>query len=363
MSDYKLSVIIPVYNRESFLDSCLRSVAAQTLDNIEVIIINDGSTDNSLDIARSFEQQYHHFFVFNQKNSGLSAARNTGLNRARGQYITFLDSDDFIDPAMYEILYRKALESKSELVKCGAVLFENNSGRIILERSDFESYTEISSKKIILEAYLDKKIMRNVWNGIYHNRLLKDLRFPEGKLYEDHYLTPNILTIANSYVYVPKNYYYYRKHPDGITKSSTPRDRADKVQSLNELYRLICVHGLQSELSFSYSTYFYEMILEYHNSVIYSEPGYLHTGRNAINNIIDDKAFEYVFSYDRLTRKEKQFLQLIRRSHYLYFLIQKLNRFKEVLLKGDTLFKAPAETNNGPHQLNERYKEMIRLYA
>ena len=139
MSEYNLSVIVPVYNGDKFLKGCLESIASQTLDNIEVIIIDDGSTDDSAAIARSFGERYSHFKVVNQQNSGRSAARNTGLNRARGKYIAFVDADDFIDPLMYEKLFKTAAERQSEEVRCGAVQFDDTSGRIIKHRREFEA--------------------------------------------------------------------------------------------------------------------------------------------------------------------------------------------------------------------------------
>src|SRR6056297_2118486 len=113
MNACNLSVIVPVYNGEKYLKSCLESLAVQTLDNMEVIIIDDGSTDDTTDIARTFEETYRHFRVVRQQNSGRSAARNRGLDMAKGEFIAFVDADDFLDPMMYKKLFSTAVKRES----------------------------------------------------------------------------------------------------------------------------------------------------------------------------------------------------------------------------------------------------------
>ena len=241
MYDYNLTVIVPVYNGEKYLKSCLESLAAQTLENIEVIIIDDGSTDDSANIARSFEESYSHFTVFKQQNSGRSAARNRGLDMAKGEFIVFVDADDFLDPLMCEKLFDVAVERESKEVRCGAVQFEDQTGRILKHRREFGAFTEINSTENLLKAYLEKIIDRVVWNGIYHRSLFETVRFPVGKEYEDQYMTPELLGKTNKYIYIPYSYYYYRKHPEAFTNSESisPDSKANKVQSLNTLYHLM----------------------------------------------------------------------------------------------------------------------------
>ena len=115
-SDYKVSVIVPVYNVEQYLSDCLESICRQTLKGIEIIVVNDGSTDNSLSIIKSFQQKYSNIKLINKKNGGLSSARNAGIDMAVGEYLFFVDSDDFIDLDTLEKMYVKAKETHCPLI-------------------------------------------------------------------------------------------------------------------------------------------------------------------------------------------------------------------------------------------------------
>jgi glycosyltransferase involved in cell wall biosynthesis len=366
MSDYNLTVIVPVYNGEKYLESCLESIAVQTLENMEVIVIDDGSTDDSADIARSFEEKYNHFAVVRQQNSGRSAARNTGLNRAKGKFIAFLDADDFLDPSMYEKLLQTAAERQSEVVRCGAVQFDDASGRIIKHRREFHAFTEITTTENLLKAYFDKRIDRVVWNGIYHSSLFKEVRFPEGKEYEDQYVTPELLAHTNKYIYIPNSYYYYRKHPEAFTnaESFTADSKADKVQSLNTLYQIIEEKNLKKELSYHYSRYFYFMILDYHNPTIYNKPGYLRKGHKSIDNLILPEAFEYVLENHHLDQREVSFMRLMRMSHFLFFPIQKVFRVWDLIYRANI---STQESNQKEKTValrnSQNYLKLIEIYA
>lgn len=366
MNECNLTVIVPVYNGEKYLRSCLESLAAQTLENIEVLIIDDGSTDTSTDIARSFGESYSHFTVLRQQNSGRSAARNSGLDVAKGEFIAFVDADDFIDPVMYEELYKTAVGRQSKVVRCGAVQFDSETSRIIRHRRERDEFTEIASTEKLLRAYFEKNIDRVVWNGIYHRSLFETVRFPVGKEYEDQYVTPELLAETNKYIYIPYSYYYYRKHPEAFTNSeSTNADaKADKVQSLNTLYQLINGANLKKELSYAYSRYFYFMIFNYHNPAIYSYPGSLRKNHKSIDNLIVSEAFEYVLEQNHLDQRERLFMRLMRRSHFLLFPVQKLARVWDIISRAETVpeIRGTKEKIDTAHS-NQNYEKLIRLYG
>lgn len=372
MYEYNLTAIVPVYNAENYLKSCLKSLAAQTLGNIEVIIIDDGSTDKSADIAHYFEDTYSHFKVVKQKNSGLSAARNKGLNSAKGSYISFVDADDFLDPLMYEKLFKAAVERESKVVRCGFVQFEDKTGRILKHRREFGTFTEINSTKKLLKAYLEKTIERVVWNGIYHRSLFDTVCFPYGKKYEDQYVTPKLLAQTNKYLYLPCNYYYYRKHREAFsnTESTSATAMADKVQSLNMLYRLIEDVNLKKKLSYQYSRYFYYMIFGYHKPAIYRYhhryQGYFQKNRKPIDSLILSEAFKYVLEQKHLDWRERFFMRLMRRSpsHFLLFPVQKVFRVWDLIFRADNSADIKGQrvevcsTDN-----NQIYRKMIELYG
>jgi len=372
MDEYKLTAVVPVYNAEKYLKSCLKSLAAQTLGSIEVIIIDDGSTDKSADIAQYFEDTYSHFKLVKQQNSGRSAARNKGLNLAKGSYISFVDADDFLDPQMYEKLFTAAVEQESKEVRCGFVQFEDKTGRILKHRREFGIFTEINSTENLLKAYFENTIERVVWNGIYHRSLFETVCFPTGKEYEDQYVTPQLLVQTNKYIYLPYNYYYYRKHPEAFsnTESTSASAMADKVQSLNMLYELIEDSKLKKELSYQYSRYFYFEIFNYHKPSIYRYhhryQGYLQKNRKSIDSLIISEAFEFVLEQNHLDRRERFFMRLMRqsRSHFLLYPVQMLFRVWDLIFRADNSPDIHGQrveiytTDN-----NQRYRKMIELYG
>ena len=124
----KVSVIIPVYNAENYLQQCLDSVANQTLQDIEIICVNDGSTDRSLEILRSFEKKDNRFIILTQENQGAAVARNEGLSIAKGEFISVLDADDFFDPNMLKAAYNRLVETNSEIAIFKVQLYDDSTG-------------------------------------------------------------------------------------------------------------------------------------------------------------------------------------------------------------------------------------------
>ena len=148
-SDYKVSVIVPVYNVEQYLSDCLESICRQTLKGIEIIVVNDGSTDNSLSIIKSFQQKYSNIKLINKKNGGLSSARNAGIDMAVGEYLFFVDSDDFIDLDTLEKMYVKAKETHCPLIICGILQYWSDNKKKLYKKC-------ISDKESIYDAIKNK---------------------------------------------------------------------------------------------------------------------------------------------------------------------------------------------------------------
>lgn len=212
-----ISVIVPVYNVENYLSRCLDSLVSQTIKEIEVIIINDGSTDKSIDIINDYVNKYHNFFSFSQQNSGLSSARNKGLEYATGEFVAFLDSDDWVAKDAYEILYNKAVFHNADIVSCGSVhVFDSYEKSYPLCDSDIVCNLSkepefISSVKV---AAWDKLFKRDI---IFNS----DIRFPIGLYYED---TPTIipwLLRAKKVVLIEDLLIFYRQRSGSITKEIT----------------------------------------------------------------------------------------------------------------------------------------------
>lgn len=187
----KLSVIIPVYNVEDYLKQCLESVINQTLKEIEIICVNDGSTDNSKQILEDYANKDKRIKIINKKNAGLGAARNTGMEYAKGEYIGFVDSDDWVDKNAFKKLYENAKSNNSDIVICPIKLINEKNGE---EIQDPYYHLECFSSEFDIIVFDYKKtknflldIAVNAYNKIYKNKFIKDLqvKFPEGLLFED----------------------------------------------------------------------------------------------------------------------------------------------------------------------------------
>jgi glycosyltransferase involved in cell wall biosynthesis len=225
--DEKISVIIPCYNVKRYLEKCLDSILAQSigLEHIEIIAVNDASSDNTLEILCKYEKLYSDLFcVVNcEECSGPGFARNTGMNYASGQYITFIDSDDIVSKYMLEIMYLTAICYPANMISCDFNTFTEkvpsgetlNSYTVDLYISDDPS----TSKALLLKNAFDNP----VWGKLYRTSFLKKhsdtLFFPEGLKMEDIYFTYNSVALCNSYCQIKEKLYYYRLNPDGIMKS------------------------------------------------------------------------------------------------------------------------------------------------
>lgn len=205
----KISVIVPVYNVEKYLDNCLNSLANQTLKDIEIIIVNDGSTDNSQKIIDKYVKKFSNFKSFVKENGGVSKARNYGKEKATGDYIAFLDSDDFIEPNMYELLYNKAKQGDFDIVFCDTLaVFDDKKQYISCNvKSD-----NVSNKQLMIDAYAV------IWNKIYKRELLKDINFKEGINYcEDVEFLYLIYSRTKKIGVINKPLHNYLQRPGSLT--------------------------------------------------------------------------------------------------------------------------------------------------
>ncbi len=213
-----ISVIIPVYNVEKYLRQCLDSVINQTFKDIEIIVINDCSTDNSLQIIEDFADKYNNIKVINnKKNEGLYKTRNIGLEIAAGQYIGFVDSDDYIEKNMYEIMYLKAKDTNADIISCNYfIIFCNTKGKETLKKIDFShsiQLLEISKNKLVgaEDILFDTPVS---WNKIFRKDFLTKNRIKfdsEIKTTYDAYFNRICFFKADKIVYIPDFLYFYRK--------------------------------------------------------------------------------------------------------------------------------------------------------
>lgn len=219
--EYKVSVIVPIYNVEPYLKKAVDSLLAQTLDCIEIILVDDGSPDGCGRIMDDYERQYEHIVTVHKPNGGLSDARNAGLAVARGKYIGFVDPDDYVEPDMYERLYLSAEKYHTDLVFCG---YEEVFSLTLIEQRDVP-LPECAKAELAIERFIMGGYGAYAWNKLYSRKLIEayGLRFPVGiHLVEDcvflcHYLQ-HVKTVSN----IKGSYYHYIRNPNSLCAKYHP---------------------------------------------------------------------------------------------------------------------------------------------
>jgi len=239
----KVSVIVPVYNMEEYLERCLDSLLEQTLDDIEIIAVDDGSTDSSAEILRRYSEKSAKIISVRKENGGSSDARNFGLSYASGEYIGYLDSDDFVDPVMYNVMYCKAAENASDIVEC-------NLHHTFTTREDTERVKKYYTKKELL--CFGRNI---VWNKIFRRTWLLEtgVRFPFGLIYEDVSFCINLVPYITRYDYVDIAPVHYFQRSGSVNNSSSVKT-LQIIGVLREILDFYTDRGYYSE---------YEQELEY----------------------------------------------------------------------------------------------------
>ncbi len=210
----KVSVIVPVYNVEKYLKRCLDSLINQTLSDIDIICINDGSKDSSLQILEQYAQKDSRIVIYNQENSGLSVARNTGLEHASGEYIGFVDSDDWVDLDFYEKLYNSAKNNNADIAVADFIREHPNKKPKRLKLKEEKIYTTPEDKFMICKVHREGC----VWNKIYRTEFIKsiNLKFVPKMYYEDRDFTIRSLYFSKKLVTTPNTYYRYFVNPKSI---------------------------------------------------------------------------------------------------------------------------------------------------
>ncbi len=247
MKEYKVSIIVPVYNVENYLDRCMQSLLSQTLKNIEIILVDDGSPDNCPLMCDEYAKKDSRIKVIHKQNEGLGFARNSGLEVAVGEYVAFVDSDDYVDIAMYEILYKKAKEHNSDVVFCG--FNKQNKDKSFTKICECETYLEYQGLDvkylipdfIASEPYNEHEYKHDmsVWHSIYKNDIIKNnnIRFISERLYasEDVPFQIDFLLCANKVIFIPDFLYFYCYNGNSLTKNVD----FEKFNRIKELYYLL----------------------------------------------------------------------------------------------------------------------------
>lgn len=224
-----ISVIVPVYNVEKYLSRCLESLVNQSYDNIEIIVVDDGSTDNSPQIIKKFLNKNDNMRVITQVNQGVSVARNTGLKNAKGKYIMFTDGDDYVDKDFCLAAYTSLMANHSEIVIFNIHVVNNEKSYLI--------NLGLREGQVSKEQALSTTINASFpFNKIYRASLFKNISYPVNKLYEDIFITYKIINKAKSVSYVDKALYYYVQRNNSTVHHHTSESLTDYFESSQQLF-------------------------------------------------------------------------------------------------------------------------------
>ena len=230
----KLSIIIPAYRVEGTLDRCIESVVSQDYDDMEIILVDDGSPDKCPEMCDEWGRKDSRIKVIHKQNGGLSDARNAGIDIAEGDYLTFVDSDDYIDGNTYAPLMQMAAsDSEVDILEYPTRELDFNPQTVY---SNMDDYWYLS------QAYLHTY----AWNKIYRRELFDDIRFPQGKVFEDAHTLPLLLEKARKLITTNKGYYHYSHTPNGITATAD----GEALDSLLQAHVTVINNATHNDASF-----------------------------------------------------------------------------------------------------------------
>lgn len=232
MNSPKISIVVPIYKVEKYLNKCIDSILSQTFSDFELILVDDGSPDNCPEICDEYAKKDERIKVIHKENGGLSDARNAGIKAASGEYIGLIDSDDYIASDMYEDLYRNACENDADISVCGAVVVAENQEAEFLK----ETKTVVMSNKEALEQMIYNHLFEvNAWNKLYKKDLFSDICYPVGMLYEDLATTYKLIDKSKTVVHSDGKKYAYVQRGGSIMNTTGYSVKIDKIDIVEEM--------------------------------------------------------------------------------------------------------------------------------
>lgn len=232
-----ISVIVPVYNVEKYLNRCVSSIIEQSYKNLEIILVDDGSSDSSPDICDHFKLVDNRIIVIHKENGGLSSARNCGMEYANGVVLAFIDSDDFIHKDFFKVMMDARSLTKADIVSTDIYKFSNESD-IKVSTTNTDDYLVLENIKILQEYFAPEKESQYIYHGlcmkIYNKELFDNLYFENGRLHEDLFITYKLLDNARRFCFVKLPYYFYcQSNTESICNNFSRKNYFDTLTALN----------------------------------------------------------------------------------------------------------------------------------
>ena len=315
----EISIIVPVYNVEKYLDRCIKSILSQTFKDFELILIDDGSTDKSGVICDNYKNIDDRIIVIHKENGGAASCRNVGLDIAKGKYIGFVDSDDYISENMYYELHKVLIKNNSDISICKFIeVYDNTKVNFINSNLVEENYSNIQALE---ELYQKKSIDFIVpWNKLYKSDLIKEFRYPLVRKYEDEFIIHRLLYRCSKVTHINKESYYYYQRENSIMNSKF---------SIKDIYildyyldRIRFFNNINKKVLKEYSIY--NFVLSYFD--LYSKVKYTlkdEYNRKKLKKLII-KNYHYIWTSNSFSTKEKlAILLFILNEKYYYSRIEK----------------------------------------
>ncbi|MEH7225929.1 glycosyltransferase [Bacillus sp. JJ1566] len=209
----EISIIVPIYNLEKYIHKCVSSILSQSFTNFELILVNDGSTDQSGKICDEYAEKDNRVKVIHKENGGIASSRNAGLEVAVGKYIGFVDNDDYINKFMYEILYKHAMEHSSDIVVCDYINIDEGQKvdtELLEQNYNTQHFSNLGALHFIYED-MEKDTFIYPWNKLYKRSLFSNIKYELGNIYDDESVAHELLYKCNSVTYIQNGLYYYVK--------------------------------------------------------------------------------------------------------------------------------------------------------
>lgn len=289
-----VSVIIPVYNVENLLQRCVDSVIKQTYSNLEIILVNDGSTDQSGVMCDDLKTRDSRIVVYHKPNGGLSDARNHGIERANGELIIFLDSDDWMDLSTIEKLYKLMKISDADISICNHIATSNENEKP--NQLNYEVY-EYSNLEALLELYGKRSVQMAVsWGKLFKKQLFETVRFPLNKIHEDEFVIHHLLYQAHRVVYTSEPLMFYWQRPDSITGVGFNfKKKMHAIEALNERLTFFNSIGEQALVNKTYRSLFIQYLsIEQQKNEEYSEA--IQDDFKHLRKVMRERKFDLIFT-------------------------------------------------------------------
>lgn len=313
MQEKLLSVIMPIFNADEYLENSINSVLKQKYSNFQLILIDDGSTDSSSDICDKFAVLDKRIQVLHKKNEGVAEARNDGLGLAKGEYITFVDSDDIVSNDMFKQLIKNLEENKADISICNYQEFNNKIPYLIENKC--KEINIYSNEEAIQKLNLESKFTLALWGKVYRKKLFDGEKFPNIPSSEDNEISYHLLYKAKRIVYCERKYYFYRKNNNSITHR---KDRVN-IQILYEGVKTI--EFIKNNMYSQYESTIYKylfLVLGVYNTMIQ---------KNIFNKKYEEDILKYVKIWNKIIKKKIKYTNKQKSQVKLFLLSRKLYKF------------------------------------